>query len=143
MLVGQARKHLSVLETPSLPNRLITTEPLSSATARKAPVYFHYSWAEKDHITIDLPAGFALDNAEAPDSITRAMTQDLCEQKIKIAITIDNRTLVYDRDFSFGAKVNIVFPVEGYAPLKHLFELIKQNNDHTITLKQAATTASN
>jgi hypothetical protein len=39
-----------------------------SASTRKHGIYFHYSWTEDDTVTIDLPAGFALENAEAPQS---------------------------------------------------------------------------
>ncbi len=41
-------------------------QSLFSSASRKYDIYFHYPWSEHDHITIDLPAGFTLDNADAP-----------------------------------------------------------------------------
>lgn len=114
----------------------------SSAT-RKYDIYFHYPWSEKDHLTIDLPPGFSLDNADAPPPIKPEMTQGICGQNIKMGVTTDGRTLIYDRTFFFGGGGNILFPAQSYAALKTLFDMISQANDHTITLKQSAATASN
>jgi transglutaminase-like putative cysteine protease len=114
--------------------------PLFSASDRKNAVYFHYPWSEQDHLTIELPAGFALDNADVPAPIPREMTQNICEQKTRMAVTTDGRSLIYDRNFFFGGGGGIVFPASSYSALKQLFDLINQADDHTITLKQAAAT---
>jgi hypothetical protein len=116
---------------------------LFSSATRKYAIYFHYPWSEQDHLTIDLPAGFALDNADAPAPITPEFTQGVCAQKIRMAVTTDGRTLLYDRSFFFGAHSNILFPVQSYTPLKTLFDMIHQANDHTVTLKQIAAAAPN
>jgi hypothetical protein len=119
------------------------TGPLFSATERKHDVYFHYPWSEQDHLTIDLPPGFVLDNADAPAPITPEMTRKICEQSIKIFTTKDGRTLIYDRKFFFGGEGSILFPMRSYSAVKQLFDLISQANDHTITLKQGPASASN
>jgi hypothetical protein len=102
---------------------------------RKYDVYFHYPWSEQDHITIDLPAGFTLDNADAPPNITPELTQRICAQQIKIGS--DGQVIIYDRNFFFGGGGNILFPVSSYAAMKKLFDMISESNDHTITLKQS------
>jgi hypothetical protein len=117
--------------------------PLFSATGRKHDVYFHYPWSEQDHLTIELPEGFVLDNPDAPSPITPEMTQKVCEQRIKMSATKDGHTLIYDRQFFFGGGGATLFPVQSYAALKQLFDMIHQANDHTVTLKQGAATASN
>ncbi|MDX6500920.1 MAG: hypothetical protein QOG23_4180 [Blastocatellia bacterium] len=114
------------------------TGPLFSAAARKNEVYFHYPWSEQDHLTIELPEGFALDSPDVPAPITPEMTQRVCEQKIKMAVTTDGRTLIYDRKFFFGGGGSILFPVQTYPALKSLFDMIATANNHTITLKQVA-----
>ena len=116
--------------------------PVFSSATRKYAIYFHYPWSEKDHLTIDLPAGFALDNADTPPPIRPEMTQGICAQTIKMGVTTDGRTLVYDRTFFFGGGGNILFPAQNYAALKTLFDAISQANEHTITLKQGAASAS-
>jgi len=120
------------------------TGPLFSGDERKNDIYFHYPWSEQDHIAIELPAGFALDNPDAPAPITPEMTQRICEQNIKIALTKDGHALIYERGFYFGGDGNItLFPAQSYSAVKKLFEFIDQANNHTITLKQIAATASN
>ena len=116
---------------------------LFPAAARKHDVYFHYPWSEEDHVTIELPAGFALDNADVPAPITPAMTQNICGETIKMSVTKDGHTLIYNRSFFFGGGGNIVFPMRNYSALKQLFDIVNQANDHTITLRQAASTTSN
>lgn len=110
---------------------------LFPAATRKYEIYFHYPWSEQDRITIELPPGFALDNAEAPAMITPEMTQKICAQTIKIAT--DGHNLIYNRDFFFGGGSAILFPVNSYAAVKQLFDLLANANDHTITLKLTST----
>ena len=111
------------------------TGSLFASTNRKYDVYFHYPWSEQDHITIELPSGFTLDNADAPPNITPELTQRICAQQIKIGT--DGHFIIYDRSFFFGGGGHILFPVSSYAAMKHLFDMISQSNDHTITLKQS------
>ena len=107
---------------------------LFPATSRQSDVYFHYPWSEQDHVEIELPAGFGLDNADKPASITPDMTQQICGEDIKIGS--DGHVVVYDRNFFFGGRGSILFPVRSYAAVKQLFDMIRTNDDHTITLKQ-------
>jgi hypothetical protein len=116
--------------------------PLFSGSDRKHSVYFHYPWLEEDEISIDLPAGYALDNADAPAAITPEMIKGIGAQSVRISVTKNGRTLVLNRNFFFGGNDAILFPVTSYGPLKDLFELFHKNDNHTITLKQSATTAS-
>lgn len=116
--------------------------PLFPTTDRKQDIYFHYSWSEWDDVEIILPTGFALDNADVPAPITPQMTQQICEQVIKISATRDGHTLIYHRKFSFGAGEHILFPVASYPALKTLFDMINKNDAHTITLKQTAVAAN-
>jgi hypothetical protein len=113
--------------------------PLFSGSVRKYPVYFSYPWSEEDTVTISLPAGFMLDNADAPSPISAAPVSDY---QPTIGVTKDGRTMIYKRNFSFGGGNNIVFPVGSYAPLKVYFDAVHQADNHTVTLKQAATAAT-
>jgi len=109
---------------------------LFSTSGRKHPVYFHYPWLEEDAVSIDLPPGFALDNAEAPASFTMG---EVGSYTVNAAITKDQRTLEYKRSFRFNG---LLFPPNIYAQLKQAFDAIHQQDNHTITLKQGAATAS-
>jgi len=111
------------------------TEPLFSGSERKYPVYFNYPWSEEDQVTIELPAGFSLDNADAPQPFSAGPVSDY---KPSIGITKDGRTMVYKRNFFFGGGNTIMFPVGSYARLKTYFDAVHQSDNHTVTLKQAA-----
>lgn len=107
-------------------------DPLFSARDRRYEVYFHYPWSEQDEVSIDLPAGYALDNAEQPAPFG---VGEISRYKVSIGITTDQRTLVYKRNFSFGGGGNIVFPTTSYPAIKQLFDAVHTQDNHTITLK--------
>lgn len=113
--------------------------PLFSASTRQYPIYFHYPWREDDEVSIELPQGFSLDNPDSPSSFSGG---PVGEYKPSMAVTKDGRTLIYRRNFFFGGGGNILFPVNAYAQLKNFFDALNKQDNHTITLKQAATTAA-
>jgi hypothetical protein len=107
--------------------------PMFSTSQRQYPIYFHYPWSEKDELAIELPAGYALDNADSPQPFAAA---NISKYDVHIGVSSDGHTIVFRREFFFGGGGNILFPANGYAPLKTLFDLLHQNDEHTITLKQ-------
>ena len=54
--------------------------------ARVAPVYFHYAWSEENKITIALPKGYTLDNADRPAPIKAG---EVCMHTINMGVTKD------------------------------------------------------
>ena len=110
--------------------------PLFSTSERRNNVYFSYPWSEDDTVEIELPAGFALDNADSPQPF---QAQDVSKYEVKIGVTPDKRTLIYRRSFFFGGgKSGLLFPATGYPQLKGLFDELNKRDNHTITLKQGA-----
>jgi Domain of Unknown Function with PDB structure (DUF3857) len=114
--------------------------PLFSASTRKNDVYFHYPWSEYDEVSIELPPGYALDNADAPAPFNAGKTS---EYKPSIGVTTDGKFLIYKRSFFFGGGGSIFFPVAAYPQLKNYFDVLNKQDGHTITLKQSAASASN
>jgi hypothetical protein len=113
--------------------------PLFATSSRYNAIYFNYPWSEEDQVTIDLPAGFSLDSAEAPAGFASAPTS---EYKPSAAVTQDGRTLIYKRTFYFGGGDNILFPTASYPRLKSYFDQLHTQDNHTITLKQAVVAAA-
>jgi transglutaminase-like putative cysteine protease len=109
--------------------------PLFPTSERKHDVYFYYPWAEEDEVMIELPAGYALDNAEAPGDLAFG---NLGHLKIQIGATKDQRMLRYKRQFRF---TGMLFPKDSYPNLKRAFDAAHQVDNHTITLKQATAAA--
>jgi hypothetical protein len=110
--------------------------PLFPTSSRKHDIYFYYPWTEDDDIVIELPAGYALDNAEQPGDLVFG---DLGHHKIKIGVTEDQRALSYKRQFRF---TGMIFPKDTYQNLKRAFDASHQVDNHTITLKQGTAAAA-
>jgi len=114
--------------------------PLFATGSRKYQVYFHYPWSEDDKVEIDLPAGYALDNADAPSPFGSGQ---ISTYKPSLSITSDGKTLVYKRNFFFGGGGNLLFPVEAYPQIKAYFDQLHKQDNHSVALKQGVATASN
>ena len=110
--------------------------PLFGTTARKYPIYFHYPWSEQDQVDIELPKGYALDNADAPAPFGSGA---ISKYEVSIMASTDGSLLLYKRKFFFGGDGSIVFPVESYGPLKNYFDVMHKQDNHSIALKQTAT----
>lgn len=114
--------------------------PRFSATERRHGVYFHYPWMEQDEIEIALPAGFVLDHAE---SIGAFQLSNIGKYDVRIGITKDHRTLVYERDFVFGYGGEILFPPSSYKQLKQILDITHELDNRIITLKQETSNSQN
>ncbi|HEX6284623.1 MAG TPA: hypothetical protein VFZ71_07100, partial [Pyrinomonadaceae bacterium] len=110
-------------------------KPLFSSATRKHAIYFHYPWSEDDQIHIDVPTGYALDNADAPAPFGSGV---ISEYKPSLSITSDGKTLVYKRTFFFGGGGSVLFPVESYPAVKGYFDQLNKQDNHSVALKQAA-----
>ena len=102
------------------------------ASARKHSIYFHYAWTEDDNITIELPAGFTLENADVPAPIKAG---DVADYKVWMGVTKKGDELHFKRTFTFKA---LLIPAGSYAPLKQVFDELHESDNHTVTLKQSA-----
>jgi Domain of Unknown Function with PDB structure (DUF3857) len=109
--------------------------PMFAAAERRQSIYFHYAWSEKDDVEIEFPPGFALDNADKPGPFKAGVTS---EYKINLGVSPDGRKLLLQREFFFGGGTGTMFPRSSYGQLKMLFDQLNKADEHTITLKQAA-----
>jgi hypothetical protein len=115
------------------------TGPIFSASGRIHPVYFHHPWSEQDEVVIDLPAGYNLDNADAPAPF---VAKGVSEYKVSIGASTEGNLVLYKRSFKFGLGGSLFFPVESYPQLKAFFDELNKRDNHTVTLKQGAATAA-
>lgn len=103
---------------------------------RKFPIYFEYPYVETSHVEVSLPAGFELDNAEAPASFN---ANDVVKYDVSLKVTNDAKVLLYNRTLKING---MVFPVETYSALKQVFDLMHKQDNHQVTLKYNAATAT-
>ena len=103
------------------------------ASERKYPVWFDYPWAEEDDVTIKVPKGFTLENAEAPASFGLGAIGEY-----RVSAKAGSGVLLYHRKLIFGRGGALVFPAANYPALKKAFDAIHEEDEHTITLRQEA-----
>jgi hypothetical protein len=111
-----------------------SAKPRFTAATRKYEIYINYPWSEQDDFTIDLPAGFSLESADAPAPIKD--NQGIGSHETKMVILNGGKQLSYKRTFSFGNGGFIRFPATAYQPLKNLFESFNKADTHQLTLRQ-------
>jgi Domain of Unknown Function with PDB structure (DUF3857)/Transglutaminase-like superfamily len=109
------------------------TPQFTSAT-RTYPIYFNFPWSEDDDISIELPAGYSLDNPDAPGGLTD--TDKITSLTFDIKVDNANRKLFYKRNLYFGGKGKILFPAGAYPAIKNMFDSFHKADSHIITLKQ-------
>jgi hypothetical protein len=108
--------------------------PKFSSAKRAYPIYFNFPWSEDDDIQIELPAGYSLDNADAPVGL--ADPDKITSLTFEVGIDQKTRTLTYKRKMFFGGKGNILFPAGAYSAVKNMFDAFNKADNHIITLKQ-------
>lgn len=109
--------------------------PLFATAGRKHPIYFSFPWSEDDQVDIELPPGYALDNADAPAPFGSGK---ISEYRPALSVTSDGKMLVYRRTFFFGGNNSVLFPLEAYPAMKNYFDQLHKQDNHNIALKQAA-----
>ncbi len=105
---------------------------LFQTSVRKYPIYFHHPWSEEDSVEIELPEGFLPDNPEAPGSLN---VENLGKYEVTIGLSKDKRVMVYSRKADFSG---MLYQPDIYPQLKQIFDVIHENDNHTITFKQGA-----
>jgi hypothetical protein len=109
--------------------------PMFTTSERRHDIYFHFPWMEQDHVTIELPAGYALDNAEAPSPLDFGQVG---KYDVILSVTEDKTQLDYKRNLRFSG---LIFKKEAYPQLKKAFDALHKQDNHAVTLKQAAAAA--
>jgi hypothetical protein len=109
---------------------------LFPTSQRKHDIYFNYPWREEDVVIIELPEGYALDNAEAPAPFSVGQTGNY---DVKLGVTPDGRRLEYQRIFHFNG---MLFPASSYPQLKLVFDALHERDNHTVSLKQTAASSN-
>ena len=112
-----------------------SAKPRFTSSSRKYDIAFNYPYSEKDQITIELPSGFALENAETPYPLKDK--QGIGVHNVSIGVRGQNE-LVYNREFSFGNNGFVRFDKASYPALKGLFEAFNKADVHQLTLRESA-----
>jgi Transglutaminase-like superfamily len=106
-------------------------DAIFTSDARASNVYFPFPWSEEDEVTIELPAGFTLEQPEAPAPIDAGVGS----HKININTRDGWKHLNFRRSFTFGLKDQILFPQSAYPSVKRFFDLVHSADGHTLVLR--------
>ncbi len=104
------------------------------ASERKYAVWFEYPWTEDDNVTIKVPKGFELENAESPASFGLGGVGEY-----RVSAKAGGGQLVYERKLVFGRGGALAFPLSSYPALKKAFDAIHEEDQRSITLRQMTT----
>jgi hypothetical protein len=106
--------------------------PVFASAERKYPISFPYAWKESDEVTITVPDGFSLDNADNPGSLNFGRPGSY-----ELAMGVRNgRELFCSRSLTFGNNGLLNFTVASYSQLKAVFDEIHRRDNHTLSLRQ-------
>lgn len=108
---------------------------LFPTSQRRYAIYFQYPWMEDDTVIIELPEGYALDNADAPSpfNVDRHAHYD-----VKIGVFEGGRAIQYKRSFYFGGGNVLLFPTNSYSNLKKVFDELLERDNHTLAVRQTS-----
>ena len=98
-------------------------------------IYFEFPWSEVDNIDLMLPAGFELDNADAPTGVNAGAT---CKYDVKMYWDKQHHVLQYRRNLVFGNNQLLLFDNKIYPSLKKVFDTVHDADNRMLTLKVAA-----
>lgn len=98
-------------------------------------VYFEYPWGEVDSVDVTLPAGFALDHADAPAGVNIPNT---CDYAVKIGYDKEHNQIQYRRHLFFGDKEILLYENKVYPTLKKVFDTMHEADNHILTFKNDA-----
>ncbi|HYA15988.1 MAG TPA: hypothetical protein VEF06_00910, partial [Bryobacteraceae bacterium] len=113
--------------------RRAVASPFSSASRRRA-IDFRYAWAEVDQVTIRLPAGFVLDNPDAPANLNFGKAGGY---EVRMTLNKATNELTTSRQLRFGDSGGTFFLPTDYAAVRKVFDDIHSRDTHSIALKQA------
>lgn len=99
---------------------------------RRLPIAFSYGRTEDDDVTIELPAGYAIEPSPAPEPIAvkPAFSHAVTTQVADGRLTMKRRVV-------FGARAMLLFESKYYGALKTFFEQMHQNDGLAVSLKRA------
>jgi hypothetical protein len=110
-------------------------EAMFPSPTRRHAVIFDYPWSEHDDVQIEVPAGYQLDHADAPQGIA---VGTVAAYTVDLKFAPATRTLLYERKLSFGGEGKIAFVTKQYPALKKVFDTVHTGDGHMLTLKAEA-----
>ena len=137
----QIRYHLEASNFAQVTGKRLLIQPIAfqrgeaspfAASERRHPVFFPYAWKETDQVSIKLPPGYAMDNAQPPPSLNFGTAGGY-----HLQTTFENGELTTVRELTFGGGGVLYFDAQNYGPVKKVFDEFHTRDRYTMALREA------
>lgn len=119
------RTERRLLLRPALLNR--PDESFLPWQRRENDLYFQYPWSEREHVRIELPEGFAVEQLPPPVAL------DMGAASYRCSFHAEDGALVYHRTLLVNA---IFFPVDQFQAVKEFFDRVHQADRTVVAIVQ-------
>lgn len=106
-------------------------KPVLDEPERRTSVAFYHPYQEKDHVEIEIPAGFEIEAGSAPGNVELG---NFGLYETKLAYRPRARILQYERNFAIK---QVGVPLPHYQAARELFRRINERDGHLLTFKKA------
>jgi hypothetical protein len=110
--------------------------PTFTAAKRSAPICFQHPWAETDMVTIDLPAGYHLEDSPEAQPVTLST---VAKHSVRIRLSEDGHQVQFLHSMYFGEGGEITFPAEEYPKIKKAFDDFQAQDQAVLSIASDAT----
>lgn len=110
--------------------------PRFTAGTRRYPVYFNFSWSERDSLRLRLPEGWKAEAVATPQPVS---APGLAAYECQARVSDDGREILYQRSLRVGEGGLLLFPPGQYAKIKTLFDQVRERDQATVALTRAGT----
>jgi len=97
---------------------------------RKYPVYYHYAFTERDHVSIKVPEGYAVESVASPEKATAGFASYATKSESKADRVNIDRSLLFN---------GIFFPPEQYDQVRGFFAKVQAGDDSQTVLRRNST----
>jgi len=97
---------------------------------RRYPVYYHYAFTEKDHVSIKFPDGYAVESVASPEKATAGFASYATKSESKADRVNIDRSLLFN---------GIFFPPEQYDQVRSFFAKVQAGDDSQTVLRRNST----
>lgn len=108
-------------------------EALFDSVSRQHKVVVPYNWTEEDSLTLELPAGYAIEPGTPPTPASMAVGR----YAIQVQPSPDGRQVKFSRLLQVGAPGRNTFTPAEYPPIKAFFDSVKRGDSYTLALRSA------
>lgn len=107
--------------------------PVFESTVRHNHLLFNFTYQDSAEVTIELPRGYEIESAEAPQPFTRPNFGVGYDATFTVTMSDERKSLVAKREFTFN---RVYLPREYYGDLKKIMDFVHLMDNQMLTLRR-------